>query len=689
MVKYRWIGIVSALLMAASVLFVGTAYFMPSVFESITGSADPPYASAMDKTKVLDIQIIADEQEWADMLNNATAEDYIPATVIIDGVKIENVGIRPKGNSSLSMVAQDNTTDRYSFKIEFDHYVSGQTWLGLDKIVVNNMQGDSTYMKEYLSYDIMDYVGVAAPLYTFSNVSVNGATWGFYLAVEVLEDSYATRVYGNDYGKLYKPESMGMRGNGQMNDFLEKTQNGNADETLPPQQAAPNKGEGPLWGGGQAPSRGQNQDGFSPPAQRQGQGENAQPDGGLAEFGGGFGSQSGGTTLQYTDDEISSYSAIFDNAVFKSTDRDYTRVVNALKKVTAGEDLDSVVDVEATLKYFAAHTVIVNLDSYVSNMSHNYYLYEKDGQLTMLPWDFNLAFGGFQSGNTSSIVNFPIDTPVSGINLEDRPILAKLLEVPEYLELYHDYLGQIVDGYFNSGLFTQTIDSLDTLISSYVEADPTAFYDFTSYQSGVAELKKLGILRAQSIEGQLDGSIPATTAEQTANPDALVDASGINLSALGSMGGGRGGFGGFSGGDTAENSRNNMSPNGAVPGFNIANTEKIMEIIAIAGNGELTQELLAELQDLGVTEEQIAMFQTRRQGGFAGGEEQSGTMRRDANTPQQGKQPDIGGAPSASLSGFDTTTWIVLGFSTLLLLGGLLFVIFYKRRRPVQSSCKA
>jgi hypothetical protein len=666
MIKHKWIGLLSALLMAAAVLFIGIGYFIPSAFGEVTGSAEPPYVSEMDKTKVLDIQIIADEKEWANMLQNATAEEYIPATVIIDGTRITNVGIRPKGNSSLSMVARDSTTDRYSFKIEFDHYVSGQTWLGLDKIVINNMQGDSTYMKEYLSYDLMDYVGVEAPLYTFSNISINNEAWGFYLAVEVLEDSYATRVYGNDHGKLYKPESMGMRGNGQMNDFLEGMQDGSPDEKSS-QQVNSKERQHPARGHGQFPTEG------APPN------TNTMPGGNR----GGFGGQSGGTTLQYTDDEISSYSAIFENSVFKSTDQDYTRMINALKKLNAGEDLDSVVDVEATLKYFAANTVIVNLDSYVSNMSHNYYLYEKGGQLTLLPWDFNLAFGGFQSGNASSAVNFPIDTPVSGVSLEDRPILAKLLEVPEYLELYHSYLRQIVDGYFNSGLFSQTVDSLDALISPYVEADPTAFYDFTSYQGGVSELKKLGILRARSIEGQLDGSIPATTTGQSAYPDALVDASSINLSALGSMGGGRGGFGGIPGGDTKENGENNMNPNGIMQGLDRANMEKAMEIIAVAGEGELTPEQLAQLQELGFTEDQITMFRSRNQGGSFAGGERPGNMQDGANNrPQRGNQ-DTGGSPSSATAGFDMEMWIVLGTSTALLLGGLLFVIFYKRRRTV------
>ena len=46
---------------------------MPSIFETVTGIAEPPYVAAMDKTKVLDIQIIADEQEWSQMLENNTA----------------------------------------------------------------------------------------------------------------------------------------------------------------------------------------------------------------------------------------------------------------------------------------------------------------------------------------------------------------------------------------------------------------------------------------------------------------------------------------------------------------------------------------------------------------------------------------------------------------------------------------
>ena len=298
MIKHKWIGALAALLMAAAVLLVGIVYFMPSVFENVTGTVEPPYVAAMDKTKVLAIQIIADEQEWSQMLENATAEEYIPATIIIDGEKLETVGIRPKGNSSLSMVAQDDTSDRYSFKIEFDHYVSGQTWLGLDKIVINNMQGDSTYMKEYLSYDIMNYVGVETPLYTFANISINGQAGGFYLAVEALEDSYAARVYGSDHGQLYKPEGMGMRGYGQMNQFIEGMQGGGDENSFQVSLVA--AGE-ETRSQDQFPPPAQNQAGSSPPVPRPGATENppnAEPDGERGGYQAGPGTQSGGTTLQ-------------------------------------------------------------------------------------------------------------------------------------------------------------------------------------------------------------------------------------------------------------------------------------------------------------------------------------------------------------------------------------------------------
>ena len=95
-------------------------------------------------------------------------------------------------------------------------------------------------------------------------------------------------------------------------------------------------------------------------------------------------------------------------------------------------------DVDNILRYMAVQTFVVNLDSLTGNMPHNYYLYEKDSELNIIPWDYNLSYGGFQSGSADDVINFPIDTPFSeSISLEDRQFFMALLNNENYLAQYH------------------------------------------------------------------------------------------------------------------------------------------------------------------------------------------------------------------------------------------------------------
>ena len=66
------------------------------------------------------VDITVDEEEWAEMLENAINEEYISCDISINGQDFSSVGIRPKGNTSLSTVYSSDS-DRYSFKLEFDH----------------------------------------------------------------------------------------------------------------------------------------------------------------------------------------------------------------------------------------------------------------------------------------------------------------------------------------------------------------------------------------------------------------------------------------------------------------------------------------------------------------------------------------------------------------------------------------
>lgn len=495
MIDSKKLNVISAVLIALAIIGVIAMIIFGREY-----TYTPEYARTVFGTDIITIDIQADETEWQNMLDNAINEEYIMATVAVNGKKYSRIGIRPKGNNSLQQVYSSDS-DRYSFKIKFDEYVSGQTCGGLDMLVLNDMLGDATCMKEYTAFEMMKTLGIETPYFGYAKITVNGKDWGLYFALEAYNDSYKLRASGNENGTLYNVKSTDMGGG--FGNMGKPAQPDSTDST--------DKLPFPGFGG---------------------------------KGGGGIGAANSGGSLVYSDDEISSYPAIFGNVVGSGNEEDYSKVISALKALNSGENIEEYFDVDEILRYLAVHSFVVNLDSYSSNMAQNYYIYEQDGVIQILPWDYNYAWGAFQGGTASSTVNFPIDTPVSGVDMSQRPLISVLFENEEYLERYHGYLNELLEKYFTDGKFNSKIDELDNLIGSYVQADPTAFYTYEEYQTAIEAFKNMGNLRAESVSGQLDGTVPSTTAEQKTASDKLVDASSVTMSELGS---GMGGFGGFGG----------------------------------------------------------------------------------------------------------------------------------------------
>lgn len=536
MLRSKNIDRICCLVIACTMLLAAgfTALAGAGVLESSRKTSLTYAKHLFDQSTVHKIEITMDG--WDDFIDNCTDEKYRACAVTIDGEAQGTVGIRAKGNTSLSSMAQyDN--DRYSFKIEFDHYQKKKTYRGLDKLSLNNIIQDATYMKDYWSYTFMNQMSLASPLCSYTEIYVNGEYWGLYLAVEGVEEAFLERNYGEDYGELYKPDSLsfgGGRGNGQafdMQDFEKKLQGDDTEEQAAADENAANDNAAPTM-----PQDIQR-------ATRINRGDFKQ--------GGGMGGMgSSDVKLQYIDDDPDSYANIFDNAKTKVKKKDQARLIAALKKLSEGDT--SAVDTDAVAMYMAVHNFLCNGDSYTGSMVHNYYLYEKDGVMSMIPWDYNLAFGGFTGGSDATgTANTAIDTLVSGGDDSDRPMAGWITASDESLALYHEKYRQFIDAVFTSGWFESEFDRVSAMIAPYVEKETRAFYSYEEFQTAADTLKTFCLKRAQSVQGQLDGSISATSAAQQGS-DALIDASELSITAMGGMnngkGGDRGGNAGFPGG---------------------------------------------------------------------------------------------------------------------------------------------
>jgi len=350
------------------------------------------YTTLFEKDSIIDIHIEMDEEDWAAILADATAEEYYSADVTVDGTTVSDVGVRAKGNSSLMSVAGSDS-DRYSLRVKFDKYVDDQNLRGLDEFVLNNCFNDPSYMREYLTYEAFRELGADTPLTVYANVYVNGELFGFYLCVEDVDDSFLEREFGDNDGNLYKA--------GEKSTLA-------ADSNL---------------------------DTFS---------------------------------LENGDDEELS-------GLQKLTD-----ILNAMPYGDKG-DIESVLDVDSALKYMAVNTVLGSYDSYLGDKAQNFYLYEEDGICKVIPWDYNMSFGGY-TGDSGASTTIPIDEPVYGVTIESRPMVQKLLAVDEYLVKYHGYI-EILTTYL-VGLADRT-EELAAIIRPYVEADPSSFYTTQEFDDAI------------------------------------------------------------------------------------------------------------------------------------------------------------------------------------------------------------
>ncbi|WP_246011250.1 CotH kinase family protein [Brevibacillus nitrificans] len=485
-------------------IFIVVLYVLPQWGVTNRAQGQSYVTDVFDQSRVTTVDITIDENDFAKMLANPLDEEKMySADIVVNGEKVENVGIRTKGNMTLSSVAQMEDSERYSWKIDFDNYVDEQNLHGLKKLNLNNNYTDPSLMREYLSYTLMQKMGIPTPAFSYMYVTINGKEWGLYLGVEAIEETFLDRSFDNSRGDLYKPDGVG-------------------------------------------------------------------------------------SDLKWISDNIKDYTGI--NLKTNKDTKDQSELIEMLDAINHGGDIGKYLDVDEMLRYFAVNTAVVNLDHYQGSLKHNYYLYEENGVFSILPWDYNMSFGGFgvggmgggggkpgeagqqndagkqaankanpqqaaggaaqgeqaakpnanqaaatKAGNAQNNmqrgkfpgggggmadmaanfmsednINFSITTPVSGTTLEDRPLLNALLSNDEYRAKYNEYLQEIATNYFTEEYMGTMTADIANLITPYVEKDPTKFYTTEQLKesvSGEKSLVQFAVKRSASILAQLSGEL--------------------------------------------------------------------------------------------------------------------------------------------------------------------------------------
>lgn len=160
-----------------------------------------------DKQKLHDIHIYTQRSDWYTVLKdyyNATEDGapnrFLSTIVIIDGDTLKQTGFRMKGRYSNFGFPGD----KKPFRLDFNEYVSGQHYQGLKKLNLHNLAADPSFMREYMAYDLFEYLGVPAPRASFTKLYINDVYWGCYNIVEEPDKVFLENRFGNKNGNLFE-----------------------------------------------------------------------------------------------------------------------------------------------------------------------------------------------------------------------------------------------------------------------------------------------------------------------------------------------------------------------------------------------------------------------------------------------------------------------------------------------------
>lgn len=174
-------------------------------------------------SRLHEIRITVAEKGWYDSLQKyydkaltGARHQFVSVTVNIDGETLPEVGLRMKGKYS----NYGFPGVKKPFRLDFNKFVSKQEFQGLKKLNLHNMAGDPSFLREFMAYDLFQYLGIAAPRASFAKLYINDVYWGCYGIVEEPDKTFLKRNFAEKKGNLFEcvqSTNLGWHGNSPEN----------------------------------------------------------------------------------------------------------------------------------------------------------------------------------------------------------------------------------------------------------------------------------------------------------------------------------------------------------------------------------------------------------------------------------------------------------------------------------------
>lgn len=379
---------------------------------------DPATPALYDDTRVRDVSMTFEQDDWLALLQAngcrsrggpgqpapGPAAD-VPVTLVVDGTRLERVGVRCKGNSSLGI-----SGNKKPFNLTTDAFVAGQDLWGFDVINLNNNFSDPSQLRDAIALKLLgQYMPVSR--FTFARVSIQGQYIGLYSMVEQMNGEWADHWF-DDSGLIIRGDSPVRIA------FDSSTLNWKGEDLAPYKQGYEVKGK------------------------------DASSDDGYVEL---------RELIRALDAPVSA---------------------GGLSDAELKEGIRRVMNVDSALWHIAGTSILAHYDSYY--VGKNFYLFRgtRDPRFNIHIWDLGLAFGtfGFRSGGMGGGpggggTSAALVDPFAQADAANRPLIRRLLAVPEYRADYLAHYRTLLDEVFTEDWVLEVGQTYQDLVRDAAQAE--------------------------------------------------------------------------------------------------------------------------------------------------------------------------------------------------------------------------
>jgi spore coat protein CotH len=177
--------------------------FIPTVLVLTAVVLDPALAQGQTAADlfnpdvVQEIRLSINSRDLRELHERSQENTYYTADLSWQGLRVRNVGVRSRGMGSRNPI-------KLGLRVDFDRYTTGQTFLGLRSLVLDNNWQDPSFLAERAAMAFFQRLGQPAPRESYCRLYINNVFEGLYSIVESIDMPFLARVYDSDQGYLFR-----------------------------------------------------------------------------------------------------------------------------------------------------------------------------------------------------------------------------------------------------------------------------------------------------------------------------------------------------------------------------------------------------------------------------------------------------------------------------------------------------